>query len=331
MPIRIPPGIEPLADDPPFEPARHLALEAPETTWSVEDFGYPEEVAAAAPFSLAMTSAFRVLSDEGVATLRRVVDQLTADARGSDRIARYVRGGVYRSRFLRDLCGAPEVTAFVSQLAGAPALPHTMPLYQGHLNLMPDEPGRDVDQWHTDTVALDWVLLVTDPAEFQGGQFEYFRCPRGRAARILAGHEQDEAAHVSVRLPAAGHALLQQGNLVMHRARQVTAGNERTTLVHSYVPADPAWADISRLADCKPVDPPEVLYAEWARHRALRGAAALTQLVDQLPYGADPQPIAAALEAAIREVQAAVVELRDPTPGRLVFYGGDALTDPQVG
>lgn len=324
---RIPPGCEPVPDEEPFDPARHLALEQPERCWSLEDFGHPAESAAAAPFPLAVTSAFRVLTPEGVEALRASVAALVKHRRSNDRIANYVRGSLYYSSFIRGLCLSPDVTAFMAELAGRPLLPHPMALYQGHVNLLPEQQGRDVDQWHTDTVALDYVLLVTDPDDFDGGHFEYFPKPKGAAIRSLIREEGDEDI-VKVDFPAAGHAVLQQGNLVVHRASRVTRGDERTTLVQSYIPDDPGFLDVSRLQDCKPVDPHEILYTEWARYKAFLSSRRLQRLIEDLPYADDPTMICNELRRAIRDVDEAVLEISDPSDSRLVHYGQDALTDP---
>ena len=31
-----------------------------------------------------------------------------------------------------------------------------------------------VDKWHHDTIPLDYVMMVSDPARLAGGHFEYF-------------------------------------------------------------------------------------------------------------------------------------------------------------
>ena len=151
--------------------------------------------------------------------------------------------------FLKELCESPKLNDFISELAGGRVLPHPMRFYQGHVNLKPEQASEDVDKWHTDTVALDFVLLATDPSQFQGGHFEYLKCTKGQAIRSLI-REEWEPQVVKVKFPAAGYAVLQQGNLVVHRASQVTEGHERTTLVQSYIPDQAEFTDVSKLALC---------------------------------------------------------------------------------
>jgi hypothetical protein len=103
-------------------------------------------------------------------TARRLEQFTTSNAR----IARNVRGGVYRSKFLRDLCQCEELTESLSKICGIPLLPHTLPHQLGHLNYNPLEVGENVDKWHVDTLRIDFVMFVTDPKLVVGGEFEYY-------------------------------------------------------------------------------------------------------------------------------------------------------------
>ena len=323
--MRVPEKLTHLRGEETFDPKVHLELTEPERVWSLADFGYGEKFIAKAHFPLAVTAPFRILSDRGVAALRQSVAALS-DARASDRMAKFMRGTVYRSHFIRDLCNSPEVTEFIGKLAGAPVLSHPMPLYQGHINLKPEEEGRDVDRWHTDTVVLDYVLLLTDREAFEGGHFEYLQCTKQQAIRHLI-REEEEPHLVQVDFPKAGYAVLQQGNLVVHRGASVTKGDERTTLVQSFVPDTPNYADISKLVDCKLVDDPDVLYTEWARYKAFLAQRRLTQFIEEVPFSDDTGMLCQSLRRAIRDIEEAVLELSDSSEGRLVHYGQDALTD----
>ena len=73
-----PDGFDPLPEEPEFDPAVHLALEKPETVFSLGDFGYEPADLAKSPASFAATSVFRVLSDEGAACLYEVTKSLEA-------------------------------------------------------------------------------------------------------------------------------------------------------------------------------------------------------------------------------------------------------------
>lgn len=325
--IRQPPGYQWLDVEPTYNPALHLRLEKPEKTWSLTDFGYSEQQIHFFHFPLAITSPFRMLSEEGLETMRATVQRLSPHAASSNRIANFVRGGVYRSRFLRDFCQCQEVSSFITELAGAEVLPHTMPLYQGHINLMPSDDVRDVDKWHTDTVALDYVLMLTDPATFEGGNFEYIPMTKEAAISSLSGPRKYESKTIKVAYPEAGFAVLQQGNMVVHRATRVTSGDERTALVQSYVPTDLDRYDVSKLRDCRPIDPPEVLYTEWARHKAHLSRRKLGRLIDELPFTEDREDICRQLREAVFDVERAIVEILDNAPAQLSHYGRDGLTE----
>lgn len=88
----------------------------PTETFTLADLGYGAEDIAASPTDFAATSVFRVMSDEGAACLLDVCKQLEAFTTSNARIARNTRGGVYRSKFLRDLCLSPDVAAHMSQM-----------------------------------------------------------------------------------------------------------------------------------------------------------------------------------------------------------------------
>jgi hypothetical protein len=274
---------------------------------------------------VAVTTPFQILTSEGVHALNQSIAQLIQYKRSSDRIANFIRGAFFYSQFIRDFLSCPALNAHISELAGAKALPHPMGLYQGHINLKPEQATVDVDKWHTDTVALDFVLMCTEPRHFSGGHFEYFKCTKGQAIRSLIREQQEEV--ITVEFPEAGYCVLQQGNLVVHRASAVTSGTERTTLVQSFISDDAEFRDVSKLSDCKPVDPPEILYSEWARYKAFLSQRKLNKLMHSLPNTENTNEICLQLRKAIRDVEEAILEISDPTDARLHFLDQDALTD----
>ncbi|MCR9203515.1 MAG: hypothetical protein NXH75_02990 [Halobacteriovoraceae bacterium] len=312
-------------DEVTFDEKIHLSLSEPEKIWSLKDFGYGPQTIADSPFDVAVTTPFRILSPKGVEALNQSIQQLLTMKRSSERIANFIRGAYFYSSFIRDLMSCPALNDHISKLSGAKALPHPMALYQAHINLKPEEETQDVDKWHTDTVVLDFVLLCTDPQKFTGGHFEYFKCTRGQAIRGLIRDEDKEI--IKVQFPEAGYAVLQQGNLVVHRASAVTKGTERTTLVQSFISNDAEFKDISKLSDCRPVDPPEILFSEWARYKAFLSERKLRKLMQELPNTEDKNQICLELRKAIRDVEEAILEISDPNEHRLHFLEGDVLTD----
>lgn len=305
---RTAPYPERIADDPPFVPARHLALERPSHCLTLTELGY-DPTSLDVPAAVAATSCFRVLSDEGVEALHHVCKQLEPFATSNPRVARNVRGGVYRSRFLRELALSPLITAHMSELLGTPLAPHGMPHQLAHLNFQPLTPGANVDKWHWDTLQVDYVMFVSDPNAVEGGEFQYFH---GTREEMAALRERGDAVPVdrviAPRMPGAGYAVLMQGEHVVHQARGIAAG-ERITLVNGYTYLDPGSRDYTAIGQLMHADPAAVVTAEYARHMALRCRARLAAAIDRPDFEADAQSQADSLRRARRELDAAIEQL----------------------
>ncbi len=297
FPAILPDGFAPLAHEPLFDPARHLALELPATRTSLSDLGYSADEIAACPSDLGITSPFRVLSEEGTACMLEVARQLSAHVTSNFRIERMVRGGVYRSRFLRDLSLSQDVSDWVSRIFGAPVLPHTIPHQLGHLNYNPEKVGTNVDKWHTDTLRIDYVMFVTDPRTAKGGEFQYFRGTKHEMKALAdAGQPIPADRIVSPVLPGPGYAVLQQGNMVVHRARGLTEPAERITMVNGYVPGEIGFPDFTRYDQLYLVDPHHVVTEEYTRHVAWMAREILRQRLDNPAYSEDRSTDAAKME-----------------------------------
>lgn len=317
-----PDGFPVLADEPEFDAARHLAIEAPAEIYTLEDFGYGEDEIAASPSAIAATSAFRMLSDEGVACLQQVARKLEPYARGIERISRMVRGGVYQSSFLRDFCRSPELAEAMSAICATPLLAHTIPHQLGHLNYAPETVGENVDKWHVDTLRFDFVLFVTDPTRIAGGEFEYFRGTRHEVAELTrGGGEIPRDRVVSVAPPGPGYAVMQQGNLVVHRAKALAAPGERITLVNGYVAADLRYRDYTRYDQLFLADPAHVATSEYARHVAWMGRELLEQQLAGGAFTADRAHFAAELEAVARLLGEAAEEIRTADAATMEHFG----------
>ncbi len=223
FPERLPDGYCYARETIKFDPARHLQLEPPESILHLSDLGYSAQDIEKSATDFAVSSAIRLLSDEGVAVMVDIARSLKKYAVNCERIENMVRGGVYQSEFLRDFCLCPEVTEFLSEIYATPVAPHTMPLHLGHLNFAPDDLNRAVDKWHHDTLSLDYVLFLSDPAQLQGGDFQYFLGTRYEA-KELADRDQSipDDRTVTPHFPGAGYAIVLHGNMVVHRATQLS-------------------------------------------------------------------------------------------------------------
>ena len=307
----LPPGYAWLDDEPAFDPAIHLDLTMPERIDTLADFGYSTDEIEPTATPVAATSAFRILSDEGAAvfldTCRRL-KQFAAEP--NERIQVMVRQTVYRSKFMRDLCVSPEVTAHMSTIYGVPVASHTMGSHLGHLNFAPLDLERPVDKWHHDTLALDYVMCVSDPAQQDGGDFEYFHGTKAEAAAFAeAGETPPRDRVVVVEWPGPGYAVALHGNMVVHRGGPVHSPCERITMVNGYVALDTTKDDQTRSHDLVAIDPAVPLFHEWGRHAAWRGASRLQAVIDELEFEADPAVVAAKLQDAVAEVNEAVEQM----------------------
>jgi hypothetical protein len=303
-----------MPDEPVFDPKRHLALEPPSQRWTLADLGYTKEEADTCASGVAVAGPFRLLSAEGAAAARTVALALNGSRQAGDRTASYLTGGIYRSTFLRDMCNCPAVTAFLSEIAGCELFPHSMPSQQVYINYAPEDLSKAVDTWHTDSIGLDCVLMISDPASFSGGQFQFFAGTRHEAAAILETRA-DELTAANVRdlpagrvvgmpFPAAGYAVFQQGSMVVHRATRLERRAERNTMVIGYVSRDIALPDPTVDSIVEWGEPG--IIAEFARHKAWLSRAKLDSLMRQIDLDASPAEIRRLLIAAIADAQRAI-------------------------
>lgn len=316
------PNFAPIADDPVFDPAVHLALGKPEHTYLLDELGYqPSQLTEATDSAVAATDCFRILSDEGVAAMYHVCKQLEAHTTSNARISRNTRGGVYRSRFIRDLSLSPEITEHLGALLQSPLLPHAMGHQLAHLNYQPLTVGENVDKWHYDTLQVDYVMFVTDPNVVDGGEFQYFRGTRDEMKELhTAGKTIPPERVIAPPIPGAGYAVLMQGNYVVHQARGLQSPGERITFVNGYSFADPAISDFTAFKQLKIVDPAETVYAEYARHMAYRSAQHLQTCINR-PYYGDNDATLAQLQLARAELDLAIDALQDEEDEAIKHFG----------
>ena len=324
FPTEQPAGFDWLDGEPAFDESQHLALEAPASTTSLHELGYTNAEIAGKCTTFACSAPFRVLSDEGAEVMLEVARRLLAFARPANtRIERMVRGGCYRSKWLRDLCTSPALTEHMCSVYGIAVAPHPMPHHLGHLNYDPLQLGRAVDKWHHDTLPLDFVLNVTDPAKVAGGRFEYFVGTRGEAAELAKqGLVPPRERVVTPEFPGPGYAIALHGDMVVHRAAPLDQRCERISMVNGYVAMD-AWTDSqSRTQDLVGIDHDATIWSEWGRFAAWRAQARLATVANEMPTECARDEVIARLEAAIADAQTALAQMREPSKHELTHYGG---------
>jgi hypothetical protein len=307
-----PAGYEWFDGEPVFDPDRHLQLEEPNELVMLADLGYSQDEIATKATPVAGSSPFRILSDEGAAVMLSVARRLRAFARpAGNRIERMVRGGCYRSRWLRDLCTSQEVCDHLEGIFQIAVAPHPMAVQTGHINYEPSRIDAAVDKWHHDTVPLTYVMTVTDPAVVPGGRFEYFVGTRQEATALAAaGHTPPPDRTVAPDFGGPGHGVALQGDMVVHRAGPLTEPAERISMVSAYVSLDTSVDEQGRTADLVIVDDHEILWTEWAKMAAWRSSGRLRALIEELDFTPDRDAVIAELESAVDDVRRAIEEMR---------------------
>ena len=319
------PAIYPLIEgEPDFDPAVHLALEKPTHQVSLSHFGYDENVTGAAPTKMAVAGPLRVFSEVGVAAMRasaRAFRQLNARTEGDPKAA-YIkpRGSAYSSRFIRDFCACPEITTFFSEIAGVDLIGHPMPTVRSTLVFAPEDISKTQQGWHLDTVGFACVIALHDPAELDGGQFQYFEGTRADVARHCHCPEEDLIKSVgqltelpsdkvqSLAFPGPGYGVLMQGNYVLHRGEPMARPGERTMFVPGYAVTDPSFPDVTFWSEIQRFNSP-ALVAEYARYKAWRAQTKLDSFIREVALDSNPAALRAALADAMQELTPLVDEL----------------------
>ena len=247
FPEKLPDGYALIPESVRFDADIHLQLEHPDKIWTLEDFGYTQAQIRQCASSVAVTSPFRLLSDAGVKALHHVATNLESVCSKIDgnRTPKHLAGGVYRSRFLRDLCACPFILQHMSEISGTELFAHSMPSQQIYINYAPQDIEKAVDAWHYDGIGFDYVVMVSDPSTLLGGNFEYFCGTRDEIADLFGLPINDVRYGITeplpadrtiqVSFPAAGYAIFQQGNMVVHRATKLLSAAERITAVPGLV------------------------------------------------------------------------------------------------
>ena len=313
FPAELPPGYHYLNKEPVFDPSRHLQLEQPEHMLTLSDFGYNEDEVSRFASAMAMTSPVRLLSDEGVGAMREVVAALLATPPHNQGTGSppSIFNVACRSRFVRDLSLNEEIAEFFGRQFHTALIPHTMLHQQTQMNLDSSVQDEKDTAWHHDVVAFAYVLMIHDPAELEGGDFEYFHGTREEGIKWLdsMGDLPGETVVKPV-YPGAGYACFMQGSAITHRAGPLRRPGFRCTLVSSFCSTDLQVHDPNRIhfVDDYRYDPQYGRYKamDWARHKAWRSRAKLEQLLTEMAFTDDSVMVVAALKDAIADVNLAI-------------------------
>jgi hypothetical protein len=311
-----PPGYEIAESDAVWE-ERYLEILPPSAVHLLDEFGDSDTEAALSP--VAISEPFRILSDEGADIALRIARELEQSAVGDARSKR-LRGCTYRSQFFAGMYSDPRLLAFLSGLAQADLRDHPVGHHQVQLNFAPEELSKDVDVWHYDVVAYDFVMLLTDPAPMKGGNTEFFRGTIDEGMRILAERGELPAERVGkAEYPGAGWAFLQQGHRVLHRAARLEEPYPRISLVASYYCADPLWREPTILPPLRMADGREIALVEWANYAAYRSVQRLQNFLARQPDFSVPLgEVKRQLAECLSDAQRAIEEFDSTDTGFLV-------------
>jgi hypothetical protein len=320
--LTAPPGYDRLESDLEWDLDRHAELVPPERVVLLGEWG-PEAAGPSALSPVAISSPFRLLSDEGVAVLQAICSELELSATGDQRIAKRSRGGIYRSEFLRGLYADPAILEFLAGLARTPLEPHPVSHHSIHINYAPDDLSRNVDQWHRDAVAFDYVLMVSDPRPMKGGRFEYFLGPVEEGRALLESEQRLPAERVATPdFPGPGWAVFQQGHRVLHRAARLEERYPRVTVVASYWAPHPEVDDPTDLQTLLRADGREIALVEWSRYAAQATARKLERFAATKTDWSVPLPeLRDELRRTLALVDEAIEAFEREEEGRLISFG----------
>ena len=324
FPERIPACYTPLDREPEFDSERHLALEPPEMVYRLRDFGYSARECSTHASDVAMTTSFRVLSEQGVAALREVGEAFKRKRPPTegDPDAAYIkpRGAAFSSKFIRDFCACPRLSQFLSEIAGTPLISHTLPTLAASFIYAPPEVEKTNQGWHLDSLGFGLVIMVSDPTVLDGGAFEYFRGTVDEAA-VLAGMDDPSRLRTTVgafpdfpseriervTCAEAGFGMFMQGNLVLHRGEPLRKPAERCVFVPGFIARDLRFPDATHWPEIRRWNSPTIRQ-EFARHKAWRARYKLDHTIDRLPFDGPPESFGEALADAIGELEEARCE-----------------------
>ncbi|WP_233353597.1 hypothetical protein [Hellea balneolensis] len=310
FPDQRPPSYIKLGKEPVFEASKHLALGPVEKITTLGELGYSEVEVKACPSDFGVSTAFRILSREGVAAMHEICmtmydNRNVSIGTGLNRLGSYVRGAGYRSQFIKDFCDSPELADYLSNMAGVHLARHSVPAVACGVNYAPKDIRKAVDTWHVDSVAFDIVMMISDPQLLEGGEFQYFHGTKMEGQRLL-GIEGEEGLDtelppdrtITVPFPAAGYGFMQQGNMIFHRACRLKQKAERITMIPSFVVTPSTADDATNSVNMLGWDDPG-LPAELTRHEAWRASARLEELVKSVSLHDDPEALTKQLDDAL--------------------------------
>jgi hypothetical protein len=331
FPIASPPEFELVAEDVQFNAAIHLDIQEPKTVYLLNGYEKvevtPEPKEQDGLSQMAFTTPFKLLSDEGVAALRQVINREKELARSTERIPKCMRGLAYKSKFIQDLNRSEEVREMLSSMAGMPLVPHSFAMSYAHTNIGLIGDQKAVDQWHVDSVNFVMVILMSDMTGASGGELQLIKKPRAEAFKELydTANNVPEEDLLTVQYPGPGWAIFMQGSEMVHHVTSVKNAKEpRITVVNSYMPANAFVPDQTVLYTFR--KEPTTAYFEFARHKAWRAQKQLDRLINSPVWVTDRDLLAQELRKVCDELEHSADLIAGLMEDKLEFYKENAET-----
>ena len=266
-----------------FDPARHMAFEAPEEIITLKELLLSEENACS---PVAITKPFPLFSLEGVTEMRRDIFRKEVVQKHGQKI----KPGVYKMRgysqdtpFVDAVWRSPEAIEACSRAAGVD-LEVIFDYEIGHVNVQLDEltdkanlydilppavpknkatsmPAdsksseeqlESVRDWHVDAYPWVCVCMLSDPEGMIGGE---------------TGLQKGDGSVVKMLGPGIGWAVMMQGGCINHIALRAYGCSERITMVTSFKAKDPLARDMSTLNITNKSSRLEELFLQWTTYR----------------------------------------------------------------
>eukprot|EP00600_Ochromonadales_sp_CCMP1393_P018030 CAMPEP_0175024820 /NCGR_PEP_ID=MMETSP0005-20121125/16704_1 /TAXON_ID=420556 /ORGANISM="Ochromonas sp., Strain CCMP1393" /LENGTH=446 /DNA_ID=CAMNT_0016283465 /DNA_START=95 /DNA_END=1435 /DNA_ORIENTATION=- len=325
-----------------FNDAKHMDLGYPDTIKKLDtDMQNRPEMVEQLATNYGCCSSFKVLSDEGVRVLTKVLAGVEKHSVTTPRIPKVLRGSTFYSKFLHGMAHSEAILRHVSDLAGCEMIHHPIRTHHLHVNFKPKSTGgepKNIDRWHCDTTPFVLVLFATDPDEYEGGRLEYYNGAREEAtAYFKKGEPLPSEKVLNVGRQHQGYGVLLQGWRVFHQVTPVLRGDNRTTLVYSFHPRNVLGLEACTrfMKTYNLVDPLHIFGTDWCRYRAWKvlrrfeimkekladllqassvfvplldavekSSKKLCKIIQTLPYVFDRQLIAIVMRDAISDVRA---------------------------
>ena len=213
---------------------------------SLANLGYMRSpLAMAQPEQLtAVAQVSGLFSEKGIAELRRACYQLEAGSSTSDWIiSNRTRAATRSSTLIREMMDSRAFLLAVSKIAGVPLVPHPFLRARSQVNYFyPPQAQHDraqIGMWHTDGTSFVLNIVLSEPSEYEGGEFVYFEGP---VERFDVASLNDNVRSCGVK--ASGDAVYIYGSRVFHGVRPLTQGRRMSLVLSFHCPY--SQADVNK-------------------------------------------------------------------------------------